>query len=241
MHILVSYWLTICQPPNTNTNIAVDMPKPWYLYRSWQSRRTDLLRTIDPRHWPTGSAIFHPALLFSWSLKIIRQTYPSAFAKLRGSFIAHNQSVNSPYRSHDKALPFVIDDLFLRSRSGTLIANTLNRLFADISVFSICHVPVATHFTDQLALFHVFFLLRGGRTINDSRLSTYPSYMTRVISPARLDHREEGSSSRFLIPRVFLAGHLQSKGEPIGTILSMVVLRRWQWVLGSNRTKNEQV
>lgn len=46
------------------------------------------------------------------------------------------------YISHDKALPFVIDDLFLLIRSGMLIAKTLNRLFADISVFSIWIVLV---------------------------------------------------------------------------------------------------
>ena len=62
--------------------------------------------------------------------------------------LPHGQSANSPYRARDKALsfslslspPFAIDDLFLRNRSGTLIAKTLNRLFADISVFSISFV-----------------------------------------------------------------------------------------------------
>lgn len=46
------------------------------------------------------------------------------------------------YISHDKTLPFLIDDLFLLIRSGMLIAKTLNRLFADISVFSIWIVLV---------------------------------------------------------------------------------------------------
>lgn len=47
------------------------------------------------------------------------------------------QKLTLSYISHDKAFPFVIDDLFLLIRSGMLIAKTLNRLFADISVFSI--------------------------------------------------------------------------------------------------------
>lgn len=48
------------------------------------------------------------------------------------------------YINHDKAFPFVIDDLFLLIWSGMLIAKTLNRLFADISVFSIWIVLVSS-------------------------------------------------------------------------------------------------
>lgn len=81
------------------------------------------------------------------------------------------QKLTLSYISHDKAFPFVIDDLFLLIRSGMLIAKTLNRLFADISVFSIfsgsflCLLMFSAHLNDQLTLFHVFHRRRG--TINE--------------------------------------------------------------------------
>lgn len=89
------------------------------------------------------------------------------------------------YISHDKAFPFVIDDLFLLIRSGMLIAKTLNRLFADISVFSIWIVLVPSSVFCSLErsinAFLYFSIEEEGQLM--THISPLILYITRIICP----------------------------------------------------------